>query len=229
MNDSVLLITGGSSGIGEETARHAVRAGYRVAIAARREERLEKLARELGGPDKALALGCDVTDEASQQTMVKRTLDHFGRLDAVFANAGRGGSPGGFAAADPASWKDLVLTNIYGVALTILASLPALKESEGHVLLTGSAAGRATIPGSMYSASKWAVTGIGYNLREELRGTGIRVTLLEPGVVDTPFFDDTPEQHMLPEDIAQAVLYALSQPKRVDVNEILIRPTPLKD
>ncbi|MCP1728361.1 NADP-dependent 3-hydroxy acid dehydrogenase YdfG [Natronospira proteinivora] len=228
MTDPVLLITGASSGIGEETARHAVRAGYRVVIAARRQERLDALARELGGPDKTLALGCDVTDEASQKTLVKRSLEHFGRLDAVFANAGRGGSPGGFAEADPASWKDLVLTNIYGVALTIQATLPALKESEGHIILTGSAAGRATIPGSMYSASKWAVTGIGYNLREELRGTGIRVTLLEPGVVDTPFFDQTPEQYMLPEDIAAAVLYALSQPKRVDVNEILIRPTPLK-
>ncbi len=81
----------------------------------------------------------------------------------------------------------------------------------------------------MYSATKWAVTGIGHNLREELRGSGIRVTLIEPGMVDTPFFDSPPEQALQDQDIANAVLYALSQPERVDVNEILIRPTPPRD
>ena len=97
----------------------------------------------------------------------------------------------------------MILTNIYGVGLTLQACLPELKRRQGHVLLTGSAAGRTTIPGSMYSATKWAVTGIGYNLREELRGTGMRVTLIEPGMVDTPFFDPprkryTPSQDSTP-------------------------------
>jgi NADP-dependent 3-hydroxy acid dehydrogenase YdfG len=81
----------------------------------------------------------------------------------------------------------------------------------------------------MYSASKWAVTGIGYNLREELRGSGIRVTLIEPGMVDTPFFDERPNHALQDRDIANAVLYALSQPSHVDVNEILVRPTPPVD
>ena len=123
----------------------------------------------------------------------------------------------------------MILTNVYGVGLSIQAALPALRESHGHVLLTGSAAGRTTIAGSMYSATKWAVTGIGHNLREELRGSGIRVTLIEPGMVDTPFFDSPPEQALQDQDIAYAVIYALSQPERVDVNEILIRPTPPRD
>jgi len=120
----------------------------------------------------------------------------------------------------------MLMTNVYGVGLTIQAALPALRRSQGHILLTGSAAGRTTIPGSMYSASKWAVTGIGYNLREELRGSGIRVTLIEPGMVDTPFFDQPPETALKDRDIANAVMYAVSQPEHVDVNEILVRPTP---
>jgi len=226
MTDPVLLVTGASSGIGAETARQAAAAGYRVALAARSRERLEALAAELGGAQRALAIACDVTDADAQRAMVQQTVDAFGRIDAAFANAGRGGSPGGFSGADPQQWKDMVLTNVYGVALTVQAVLPALRESRGHLLLMSSAAGRATITGSMYSATKWAVTAIGYNVREELRGTGIRVTLIEPGMVDTPFFDQPPKQAMQAGDIARAVLYALSQPAHVDVNEVLVRPTP---
>lgn len=223
--DRVLLITGASSGIGAATARAAAEKGYKLVLAARSVDKLEALAADIGA-DRAITVSCDVTSMAQQQAMVDKALAAFGRLDAVFANAGRGGSPGGFSGADHEQWKDMLLTNIYGVGLTLQATLPALKKSRGHVLLTGSAAGRATIPGSMYSASKWAVTGIGYNLREELRGTGMRVTLIEPGMVDTPFFDEPPAHAMKDEDIANAVIYALEQPAHVDVNEILVRPTP---
>nr|MDA3919757.1 SDR family NAD(P)-dependent oxidoreductase [Salinisphaera sp.] len=151
------------------------------------------------------------------------------QIDAVFANAGIGGKPGGFTGADSDVWKDMILTNIYGVGLTIQCCAAALKASRGHLLITGSAAGRTTIPGSMYSATKWAVSAIGYGVREELRGTGIRVTLVEPGMVDTPFFDDQPEHALKDQDIAASVIYALSQPAHVDVNEILVRPTPKID
>lgn len=225
MNDRVFLITGASSGIGAATARAAHREDYKLVLAARSSDKLESLVREFG-PDKALAVSCDVTSMADQQAMVDQAMEHFGRIDVVFANAGQGGSPGGFSEADHEAWKHMLLTNVYGVGLTIQATLPALRKSRGHVLLTGSAAGRATIPGSMYSASKWAVTGIGYNLREELRGSGIRVTLIEPGMVDTAFFDQSPEYALEDRDIANAVLYAVSQPAHVDVNEILVRPTP---
>ncbi|MES1950181.1 MULTISPECIES: SDR family oxidoreductase [unclassified Salinisphaera] len=228
MADPVLLITGASSGIGAATARHAVAQGYRVALAARSIDKLDALVDELGS-EAALALECDVTDKASQQAMVERTLAHFGRIDAVFANAGIGGRPGGFCGADSDVWKDMILTNVYGVGLTIQACAQALKDSRGHLLITGSAAGRTTIPGSMYSATKWAVSAIGYGVREELRGTGIRVTLIEPGMVDTPFFDDKPEHALTDHDIAEAVLFSLSRPASVDVNEILVRPTPKID
>ncbi|WP_163559287.1 SDR family oxidoreductase [Halomonas sp. NO4] len=225
MKHRVLLITGASSGIGAATARAAAREGYQLVLAARSAARLESLARELG-PEHVLTVAADVTVMDDQQSMVEQALERFGRIDAVFANAGRGGSPGGFSSADHEAWRDMILTNVYGVGLTLQATLPALRHSHGHVLLTGSAAGRATIPGSMYSATKWAVTGIGYNLREELRGSGIRVTLIEPGMVDTPFFDEAPEHALEDRDIANAVLYALGQPAHVDVNEILVRPTP---
>ncbi|QJD59345.1 SDR family oxidoreductase [Pseudomonas sp. gcc21] len=229
MTDPVLLITGGSSGIGEATAREAAAKGYRLVLAARSKDKLEALQNELGGPERVLTVACDVQQLDDQQRMVQATLDTFGQLDAVFANAGRGGEPGGFSKADPEVWKDMILTNIYGVGLTVQCCLPALRQSRGHMLLTSSAAGRATIPGSMYSATKWAVTAIGYGLREEIRGSGIRVTLIEPGMVDTPFFDQPPGNALLPEDIGRAVLYALSQPAHVDVNEILVRPTPATD
>ena len=228
MADPVLLITGASSGIGAATARHAAANGYRVALAARSADKLDALVAELGA-DSALALECDVTDKASQQAMVEHTLERFGRIDAVFANAGIGGRPGGFCGADSDVWKDMILTNIYGVGLTIQACADALKESRGHLLITGSAAGRTTIPGSMYSATKWAVSAIGYGVREELRGTGIRVTLIEPGMVDTPFFDEKPDHALTDQDIAEAVLFSLSRPASVDVNEILVRPTPQID
>ena len=226
MSDAVFLITGASSGIGAETARRAAGAGYRVVLAARSTERVEALSQELGGAGRALPVHCDVNDETSQRAMVLEVLKEFGRIDVVFANAGIGGSPGGFSGADPDHWREMILTNIYGVGLTLRCTIESLKKTRGHLLLTGSAAGRATIPGSMYSATKWAVSAIGYGVREELRGTGIRVTLIEPGMVDTPFFDERPAHALNPEDVAAAVLYAVSQPPHVDVNEILVRPTP---
>lgn len=229
MTQPVLLITGGSTGIGAATARQAVADSYRVVLAARTASKLDTLVKELGGDQQALAITCDVTDKASIQAMVATTLEQFGQIDAVFANAGIGGKPGGFCAADTDVWKDMILTNVYGVGLTIQCCAEALKASKGHLLITGSAAGRATIAGSMYSATKWAVSAIGYGVREELRGTGIRVTLIEPGMVDTPFFDEHPEHALKDHDIAASVMYALAQPASVDVNEILIRPTPAID
>jgi NADP-dependent 3-hydroxy acid dehydrogenase YdfG len=119
----------------------------------------------------------------------------------------------------------MVLTNVYGVALTLRASIPALKESRGHLLLTSSVAGRRVLPGSLYSCTKHAVTAMGEAARQDLNGTGIRVTVIEPGMTDTPFFEDPPSDAISPDDVAQGVMYAVAQPPEVDVNEILIRPT----
>ena len=218
----VFLITGASTGIGAETARQAAEAGYRLVLAARSEDKLTALAGEL---PEAIAVRCDVTEWEDQQALVRRALDEYGRLDVAFANAGFGG-PRGFGEGDPEQWKAMVLTNVYGAALTIRATRDALIESKGHLLLTGSVAGRRSLPGSLYSATKWAVTGMGESARQDFNDTGVRVTLIEPGMVDTPFFDNPPEIEALhAEDVARAVIFAVSQPSRVDINEILIRPT----
>jgi NADP-dependent 3-hydroxy acid dehydrogenase YdfG len=221
MADSVFLITGASTGIGAATARHAAEAGYRVVLAARSEDTLRALADEVGG----LAVRCDVTEWEEQQALAGRALDEYGRIDVVFANAGFGG-PRGFEHGTPEEWKEMVLTNVYGCALTVRATMPALRESKGHLLLTSSVAGRRALPGSLYSATKHAVTAMGEAARLDYNDTGVRVTLIEPGMVDTPFFDSPPRIEALrADDVARAVMFAVSQPPHVDVNEILLRPT----
>jgi NADP-dependent 3-hydroxy acid dehydrogenase YdfG len=229
-DDRVLLITGASSGIGEAAARQAAERGYRVVLGARRKKELERIARELGGPDRALARSCDVTDWADVESLVEAAMSHFGRIDAVFANAGFGAARG-FLEETPEHWKAMIDTNVLGVALTIRATLPFLLDADsGHYLITGSVAGRRVLPGSLYSATKWAVGAIADALRQELRQMhetdAIRVTLIEPGMVDTPFFDNRPTSGALEaDDVARAVIYALDQPERVDVNEVLLRPS----
>jgi NADP-dependent 3-hydroxy acid dehydrogenase YdfG len=223
-DDKVFLITGASSGIGAATARHAAQAGYRLVLAARSVDRLQALADELGGEERALAVRCDVSDWEEQDALVQAALERFGRLDVAFANAGFGASRG-FLADTPEHWREMVLTNVLGAAYTVRATLPALKQSTGHILLTGSVAGRRAIPGSLYSSTKWAITGMGESLRQDVDGTGIRVTVIEPGMVETPFFDNPGEGRLEADDIARAVMFAVQQPRHVDVNEILIRPT----
>lgn len=227
-DEKVLLITGASSGIGAATARAAAEQGYRLALCARSEDKLNDLADELGG-DRVFVQRCDVSDYADLQRTVAAVVEHFGRIDAVFANAGTGGEPGGFSGAPVESWKKMVEVNILGVAYTLRATLEEIKKRSGHVVLTGSVAGRRTLAGSMYSATKWAVSAIGYGLREEIKGSGVRVTLIEPGMVDTPFFDEPKPDALQDEDIARAVLYALTQPPHVDVHELMVLPTPPRD
>jgi NADP-dependent 3-hydroxy acid dehydrogenase YdfG len=223
-DDKVFLITGASSGIGAATARHAAQAGFRLVLAARSLDRLQALADELGGADRALAARCDVTSFDEQQALVASALERFGRLDVAFANAGFGAARG-FLADTPEQWREMVLTNVLGAAYTVRATLPAVKDSTGHILLTGSVAGRRAIPGSLYSSTKWAITGMGESLRQDVDGTGVRVTVIEPGMVDTPFFENPGEGRLHADDVARAVMFAIDQPPHVDVNEILIRPT----
>jgi NADP-dependent 3-hydroxy acid dehydrogenase YdfG len=229
-DDPVLLITGASTGIGEATAHAAAEAGYRLVLGARSEDKLEALAAKLGGDKEALAVRCDVTESEDVERFAQAALDAYGRIDAVFANAGFGATRG-FLEETPEHWRSMVLTNVLGVALTIRATLPHLLErNAGHYLITSSVAGRRALPGSLYSATKWAATAIGEALRQELRrmhdNHTIRVTLIEPGMVDTPFFDSRPgpDDALHADDIARAVMYALQQPAHLDVNEVLVRP-----
>jgi NADP-dependent 3-hydroxy acid dehydrogenase YdfG len=221
----VFLVTGASTGIGAATARAAAAAGHRVVLGARSEDKLQELAAELGGEERAIAVRCDVTEWEDNERLVQAALDRFGRIDVVFANAGFGAKRG-WLEESPEHWRSMVLTNVLGPAYTARAAIPALKESRGHLLITSSVAGRRPLPGSLYSATKHAATAMAEALRQDLDETGIRVTSIEPGMVDTPFFDSPPSLEALrPEDIANAVMYAVSQPAHVDVNQLLIRPT----
>src|SRR5262245_32484226 len=159
--ERVFLISGASSGIGEATARHAAQAGYKLVLGARSQDKLDALAGELD----ALAVACDVTSWKDQERMAAAALGPVGRIDDVVGHAGFG-APRGFLESTPEHWREMVLTNVYGLALTIRATLASLRETRGHMLLTGSVAGRRALPGSLYSATKWAVTAMGEALRQ---------------------------------------------------------------
>ena len=219
----VLLITGASSGIGASTARAAVADGWRVVLAARSQDKIDALASELG-EDSALAVRCDVTEWDDQQAAVATALERFGRLDAFFANAGFGASRG-FLEESPEHWRSMIDTNVYGAALSIRACLGHFKEQDaGHFLVTGSVAGRVHLPGSLYSATKWAVHAMADGLRQEVGDTRIKTTVIAPGMVDTPFFDNPVSGALEADDVARAVMFALSQPAGVDVEEVVVRP-----
>jgi NADP-dependent 3-hydroxy acid dehydrogenase YdfG len=224
MTTKTLFITGASSGIGAETARAAAEAGWNVALFARSRDKLEALVAELGEA-RALALPGDVTQMADLEHAVRETQGRFGQINAVFANAGRGLDTPGVAEGDPEEWRSMMDINVMGLLFTVKASYAALRASKGHLILTGSAAGRRHIKGSIYGASKWFVHGFGGNMAEEMRDWGGRCTVIAPGMVDTPFFDSPKPDKLKPEDVAGAVMHALGAPARASVQEIFLMPT----
>ena len=222
MAGRVLMITGASSGIGEAAARAAVGAGWSVGLLARSEGKLAALADELGPA--ALALPGDATDLAALRDAAARLGARFGGLDAVFANAGMGIQAPGSEAGDPEEWRRVVDVNVMGVLLAAHATLPLLRERRGHFLVTGSAAGRRHIKGSVYGATKWFVHGYAGNLAEEMAEWGGRCTVIAPGMVDTAFFDEPKPDALRPADVAAAVLFALEQPEGAAVREVFVMP-----
>jgi len=223
----VALITGGGSGIGAAVARQLLAAGHRVAVTGRGEKRLRGFAEELGDPDGLLTFVGSAAEYADVQSAVDGTLKAFGRLDTVVANAGFA-THDTVADGDPAGWTEMVLTNVLGPALLIRASVDALKETRGRIVLVGSVAGFVNGPGNIYGATKWAVTGLAENTRRQVTDFGIGVTLIAPGRVETPFWDGNgslPPGHLLTADqIADSVVWALRQPAGVDVNTVVVRP-----
>lgn len=235
-----VVITGASSGIGEATARLATREGAAVALLARRTDRIEALAGELTAHGaKAIAVTADVTSPAQLQEAAVRVAAELGRVDALVNNAGQMLlSP--FAASKTDEWRRMIDINFAGALWTTEAFLPALRDGGGDIVTISSVAGRKARPTtSVYSGTKWALGGWSEGLRQELAGEGVRVTLVEPGAVRTELathisdpaireqtirgYDEM--DALYPEDVAGAVLFALSQPPRVSVNEILLRPT----
>lgn len=217
-----LLITGASSGIGAATARAAATKGWNVALLARSEDKLETLAGDIG--EAALALPCDVTDRDALAGAMARTAEKFGGIDAVFANAGRGTDKPGIEKGDPQEWHDMIHLNILAVLYAAHTAMPYLRKTKGHFLVTGSKAGRDHMKGSVYSATKWFIHGLSENIAEEMREWGGRATVIAPGMVNTPFFDEAKPTKLQPEDVAAAVVFALEQPETSAVREIYLMP-----
>ncbi len=230
------VVTGASSGIGEATARLLGQRGCNVALAARREDRLNSLAAELG--DGALAAPTDVTDPAACETLVSRAVERFGSVDVLVANAGLG-LYGSIPEGDPEDWRRMFEVNVLGVLHATRAAVRhMLERGSGDVVLVSSLAGR-RVPradGTVYAATKHALTAVAEGLRMDVSGRGVRVINVEPGLVRTEFPESQSqsadqyyaEKEYSPieaEDVAAAILYAVDQPPRVSVNEILIRPT----
>jgi clavulanate-9-aldehyde reducatase len=235
-----VAITGASSGIGEATALACARAGAAVALAARRTDRIEELARRIeadGG--RALAIETDVTDEASARAFVERAQQELGGLWGLVNNAGVM-LLGAVEGADTEHWRRMVSVNCLGLLYCTHAAIPAMKEGGGgHIVNVSSVAGRiATFGSAVYNMTKWGVNGFSEALRQEVVHSGIRVTIVEPGAVSTELLEhNTPEIQQVAakrfegvtplrsEDISDAIMYALTRPQNVSINEVLVRPT----
>lgn len=240
LDGRVIAITGASSGIGEATAAMAVQAGARVVLGARRGDRIEALARRLG--DSAVAIETDVTDEASARAFVRGGHEHFGKLDALVNNAGVM-LLGPVMGADVAEWRRMIEVNCLGLLYCTHEALPLMQEGGGgHIVNVSSVAGRiATLGSAVYNLTKWGVNGFSEGLRQEALHMGVRVTLIEPGMVETELLDHNEHKpyvmqgaakmkeqvgrQLTADDIARAILFALAQPEHVSINEVLVRPT----
>lgn len=241
LDGRVALVSGASSGIGAATARALAEQGAAVALGARRTDRLEELADEIraaGGT--ALPIELDVSDLDSCRQAVERTRSELDGLDLLVNNAGIG-TLGPVLGADPADWRKTVEINLLGVMFLTHAVIDGfVEQGRGHVLTISSVGGRVAHAGNaVYGATKFGVNAFCEGLRQEVTGRGVRITMIEPGLVATEITSTIPdEEHrrsmeqrleegdpLQPEDIADAVTWAATRPKHVSVNEVLVRPT----
>lgn len=228
------IVTGGLKGIGAASAVEFARLGARLVLVARSlagGDALVEQVRELGGD--AVLESIDVRDPEAQERVAKRAIDEWGRIDFLLANAGIA-DQSRVASGDPARWRAVVETNLLGVMYSCRAVLPTmLEQGSGHILIMSSVSGRESYVGEpIYIATKWGQVGFAHALRLELLPAGIRVTIVEPGLVDTPLTRDNPAirpmldaiEPLTAEDVARAVVYAYQQPAHVAVTEIVVRP-----
>jgi NADP-dependent 3-hydroxy acid dehydrogenase YdfG len=238
----VAVITGASSGIGEATALALAKEGYAVALAARREDRINELAEQIstdGG--KALAVPTDISDEESARRLIEVAKGELGSVDVLVNNAGVM-LLGPILGADIEHWQRMVNVNVLGLMYCTHAALPVMQEQgSGHVVNVSSVAGRVARMGSgVYNATKWGVGAFSESLRQEALNYGVRVTIIEPGYVDTELQAHNEHPMVLERmekdkkqigkvleaaDIANAIVYAVQQPEHVSINEVLVRPT----
>jgi NADP-dependent 3-hydroxy acid dehydrogenase YdfG len=240
LTGKVVAITGASSGIGEATALACAQAGAAVALAARRGDRIDRLAAQIAGDGgRALAVEADVSDEQQASAFVARANDELGRLDVLVNNAGTM-LLGPITGAPTEEWRRMIDVNVYGVLYCTHAALPLMiAQGGGHIVNVSSVAGRVARQGSgVYNLTKFGVGAFSESLRQEGVALGVRVTLIEPGAVATELAEhNRPEvleqirkrfgeiERLSAQDIAAAILYAIGQPPNVSINEVLVRPS----
>jgi clavulanate-9-aldehyde reducatase len=241
LEGKVALVTGASAGIGEATALALSAEGAAVGLGARRKDRIDALAERISGDGgRALAIESDITDEAAANDLVKRTAEELGRLDILVNNAGVM-LLGPVAGADTEEWRRMIEVNLLGLLYCTHAALPVMGEAgSGHIVNVSSVAGRTAVMGSaVYNMTKWGVVGFSEALRQEVLNANVRVTCIEPGYVETelqshnrnPVVVETLEKMrerigdvLKAEDIADAILFAVTRPEHMSVNEVLVRP-----
>jgi clavulanate-9-aldehyde reducatase len=242
IQDKVVAITGASSGIGEATALACVKAGAKVALGARRRDRIDELAQRIradGG--EAVAIETDVTDEASARAFVEGAREQLGGLHGLVNNAGVM-LLGPVEGADTDQWRTMVQVNCLGLLYCTHAALPIMREEgAGHIVNVSSVAGRvASLGSAVYNLTKWGVVGFSEGLRQEALHANVRITIIEPGFVETELQGHNEGNPIVMEamekmreqidplqapDIADAIAFALTRPQHVAINEVLIRPT----
>ena len=241
LDGKVAIVTGASSGFGETTARALSNEGARVVLLARRKDRLDALSQEIASSGgRALAVSCDVADSKQAARAVEAAVDAFGRVDILINNAG----VMLLAPVDRASveeWQQMININVLGLMYCTRLVVPMMKKQKsGHIVNISSVAGRIARAGSSgYNASKWAVGAFSEALRQEVCTENIRVTIIEPGVAETELADHIPHEDireqvkqraqsmasLTSQDVADAIIWALTRPSHVNINEILMRPT----
>ena len=239
MTGQVVVVSGGATGIGRACAFACGRAGAAVALLSLPGPELSQTARDLDAAGvRAYPAAADVRDFGAVERAVSQVVADLGRVDVLVASAGIA-DQSSIASGSPARWQAVVETNLLGVANAVRAVTPEmLRAGSGDIVVIASASGRDTYVGEpLYIASKWGVVGLGHAVRKELQSSNIRVTLIEPGLVDTPLTRGSPVVRplveaggaLLPEDIADAVAWLISRPRRVAVTELVIRPASVAD